>query len=95
MASKPLVFRTHAIQRMFERGVSVDDVRQVVEAGDVIEDYPNDFPFPSQLLLGRRGVRPLHIVAAHDVANGATIIVTVYEPDPTRWDASFRNRTTP
>jgi len=24
----------------------------VIETGEIIEDYPNDFPYPSRLLLG-------------------------------------------
>jgi hypothetical protein len=34
----------------------------------------------------------LHVVAAdHDEAN-ETIIITVYEPDPTIWDDDFRSK---
>jgi len=29
-----LVFRLHAIQRMFERQISVEDVRQVLSSGE-------------------------------------------------------------
>jgi len=45
-----LTFRLHATQRMFQRGISVDDVRHVVEGGHVSEDYPDDQPYPSCLL---------------------------------------------
>ncbi|NOT26197.1 MAG: DUF4258 domain-containing protein [Acidobacteria bacterium] len=47
-----LTFRLHATQRLFERGISIDDVRHVVEGGNVVEDYPDDQPYPSRLLLG-------------------------------------------
>ena len=42
-----LVFRVHAIQRMFQRRVSEEEVKQVVVAGETIETYPDDKPFPS------------------------------------------------
>jgi len=63
-AETRLVFRVHALRRMFERRISVDDVLQVLGAGDVIEDYPEDLPYPSRLMLGRVKNRPIHVVAA-------------------------------
>lgn len=32
-----LIFRLHVLQRMFERSVTVDDVRDVVENGEIIK----------------------------------------------------------
>lgn len=39
-----LVFRVHAIKRMFQRRISKDDVRHVLESGETIETYPKDTP---------------------------------------------------
>lgn len=86
-----LVFRAHALQRMFERGFGVDEVKAALLHGETIEDYPDDFPFPSRLVLGFAGERPAHVVAA-DNDEGETIIITVYEPDPAKWDPGFRKR---
>jgi len=52
MSHYPLVFRVHAIQRMFQRRISKDEVRQVVVTGVTVESYPTDKPFPSRLILG-------------------------------------------
>lgn len=49
---QPLIFRGHAIQRMFERAVTVDDVVLVLREGETIESYPDDKPYPSRLVLG-------------------------------------------
>jgi len=87
-----LVFRVHAIQRMFQRRISVDDVRHVLSTGEVIEDYPNDTPYPSHLVLGWRGSRPIHVVAAENMEGQETIVITVYEPDLTQWEPGFRRR---
>jgi len=87
-----LVFRVHAIQRMFERRISKDDVRHVLETGEVIINYPDDKPYPSRLILGWRGSRPLHIVAADNPADREIIIITAYEPDPQQWEATFKRR---
>ena len=90
-----LVFRIHAIQRMFQRHVSKDDVRHVLESGETIETYPKDTPYPSRLVLGWRESRPLHVVVADNADHQETIVITVYEPDPEEWEQDFRRRKRP
>ena len=87
-----LVFRVHALQRMFERAISEDDVRHVLATGEVIREYPEDRPYPSRLILGWRELRPLHIVAADSTDEDAAIIITVYEPSPELWETDFKRR---
>ena len=55
MTSRPIMFRIHAIQRMFERHVSEEKVKEVVQSGEMIEDYSDEMPYPSGLMLGGRG----------------------------------------
>lgn len=90
--SRQVIFSGHAAKRMFQRSISVDDVLQVLELGEVIEDYPNDFPYPSRLLLAQIAGRYLHVVVAENAANNELIIVSLYEPDPAKWDSEFRRR---
>ena len=85
-------FRLHAVQRMFERGITVLDVKEVIKTGKVIENYPEDKPFQSYLLLGFIKEKPLHVVAAVDNETKKAIIITVYEPDPKLWQAGFERR---
>ena len=68
------------------------EVYEAVSAGEIIEDYPDDTPYPSCLVFGptRRG-RPVHVVCAHVSEEDRSIIITVYEPDPDRW-IEFRRR---
>jgi len=89
-----LVFRLHAVRRMFERGISPDDVRDAIRTGEVIEDYPDDTPYPSQLMLGWAGARPLHVVVARNSAEHEVIIVTVYVPDAKQWQPGYKRRKT-
>jgi hypothetical protein len=51
-----VVFTGHAIQRMFERAISRDDVLAVIEQGEAIAEYTDDKPHPSRLLLGFVGI---------------------------------------
>ncbi|OGK87807.1 MAG: hypothetical protein A2X52_10015 [Candidatus Rokubacteria bacterium GWC2_70_16] len=90
-----LVFRVHALRRMARRGISVAEVRQALGTGEAIEAYPDDTPYPSRLVLGWGGPRPLHVVVADDAGGGQTIVITVYEPDPVRWEVDFRRRRQP
>ena len=92
MTFSRLVFRVHAIQRMFDRHIAVKDVRDVLETGELIECYADDEPYPSYLVLGFAGPRPIHVVAANDDREERTVVITVYEPTPDQWDSTFKRR---
>ena len=87
-----IVYRQHAIRRMFEREISADDVLSVLLDGETIESYPSDTPYPSRLMMGFRGQRPLHIVIADNLAEDTQIVITVYEPDSALWENDFTTR---
>jgi len=73
--------------------IRVDEVLQALERGEIIEEYPEDQPYASCLVLGRTALgRPLHIVCAPVPDERRLIIVTTYQPDPRRWDPEFRQR---
>ena len=92
MSQARTTFRVHALQRMFERNISVEEVESVLKSGLVIEDYPTDFPYPSRLLLGWNKNRPLHVVEAINRMDNESIVVTAYQPDPAAWDGEFKRR---
>jgi hypothetical protein len=87
-----LTFSGHAIRQMFLRRISESDVQSVVAYGEVIEDYPDDNPFPSCLLLDFVKGMPIHVVLSYDVETSSCCVVTAYVPDPKIWDDSFRSR---
>ena len=68
------------------------DVRHALGNGEELEAYPEDHPYPSRVVLGWLGSRPLHIVVAQNPPDDEIIIITIYEPNPFLWDASFRRR---
>jgi hypothetical protein len=49
-------------------------------------------PYPSALLLGTVDGRVLHVVVGHDAGTERCYVVTVYEPDPEKWERDFRRR---
>ena len=87
-----LLFRVHAVQRMFERHISVKNALSAIETGKTIEDYSSEMPEPSRLILGFQGKRPFHLVASEDLQTNQITIVTVYIPDPGKWDKDFKSR---
>lgn len=94
MAQRRLIFRDHAVRRMHERAISVEEVRAAL-AGEVVESYPDDRPYPSRLIRASCSSRVLHVVAADVPSTEDTIIITVYIPDPEKWDPTFTIRRIP
>ena len=92
MNSRRIVFRVHAIQRMFERRVTEENVRRVLEQGEMIEDYSDEMTYPGGLMLGKHGKRPLHVVVAENTNDNEAIVITAYEPDPSQWKSNSRDR---
>ena len=102
MRCRRLLFSAHAIRRMFERRVGADEVRQVLQMGDIIATYPDDKPYPSCLLLGIVAGRPLHVVVSMSGTIDAEAdfyeecqVITVYSPDPEQWRGGYRTRRRP
>ena len=88
------IYRTHAIERLFERDISEDDVEDIVLNGKIIEYYENDKPYPSFLTLGyedRDLNKPLHVVYAKN-EESIIIIITAYRPDITKWKNNYQTR---
>ena len=87
------IYRTHAIERLFERDISEDDVEACVVDANIIEEYSDDKPYPSYLALGYEGgdiTKPIHVVFAKNL--DSVIIITAYRPDKTKWINKYQTR---
>ena len=87
-----IILTRHAFVQMFAREITPDAVREVISIGQVVEHYPDDRPYPSQLMLGFIEGRAIHVVVARDQASGRCYVVTAYPPDPERWEPDFTRR---
>jgi hypothetical protein len=92
LITRQILFRVHAIQRMFERGISENKVRHALEVGETIEDYSSEMPEPGRLILGFQGKHPIHVVASENQPANEVIVITVYIPDPNKWNKDFKSR---
>lgn len=87
------IYRVHAIQRMFQRDISENVVQECVRSGKIIEDYSNDKPYPSFLVLSFENKninKPIHVVFAKN--DDENIIITVYRPDKLKWTNNYQKR---
>ena len=77
---------------MFRRNIALEEVKFILNAGEVISEYPDDKPYPCFLILGFIDHRPLHLLAAKDSETGNCIMVTAYEPDKNLWSLDFKTK---
>ncbi len=78
---------THALRRLQQRDLLLQDAVASLEHGALTEDYPTDPRGPSLLLLSITSAKlPLHTVWGIQ-ATGEEIVslVTVYVPDSSQW----------
>ena len=86
-------FKKHALVRIVERKISIQEVEEALLNCNLIESYSEDKPLPSYLVIGfTKNERPLHILVALDKIEGYIWIITVYEPDQTIWSDQMTKR---
>ena len=95
-SAKMRLYLPHALRQMArpDRMIATEEVRAVIERGDLVEDYPDDSRGHSCLMLGfGEGGRPIHVVCAPK--DEYLAIITAYLPDPHEWAEGFRRRRFP
>ena len=88
-----LRWTSHILERLFQRNIHLDDVKTALMSGEIIEQYPTDYPFPSCLVLGRtKSGFPLHVVCGTN--NNELWLITAYIPASDEWTEDFKRRRT-
>lgn len=84
-------FTLHAVKRLEERKIFLTDIASCISNGMIIEQYPDDYPYPSCLISGLDTAQDhIHIVVG---CNGKELfLITAYRPDPERWEPDFKTR---
>jgi hypothetical protein len=86
-------FSQHAVDQAILRHISVQELREAIAGGEVIETYTEDKYGPSCLIFGMTDAgRPVHVQCS-DPSRFIVKIITVYEPDPALW-VEFKVRRT-
>lgn len=90
-AEKPFIMTRHAEARRRQRGILISDIKAAIMTGEIIEDYPDSYPYPACLVLSVNiGSGPLHVVCG--IADDILWVITTYRPDPDKWDSDFKTR---
>lgn len=81
----------HARIRLLERNISIDDIINGINTGEIIKQYPDDKPLESCLILGLSVKKNyIHIVVSCDV--NFIYLITAYFPNPDIWETNFKTR---
>lgn len=81
----------HAAKRLEQRGIFIKDIINCILTGEIIEHYPDDYPYPSCLILGISvNHKHLHVVVGSDMKT--LWIVTAYFPDSQKWEDDLKTR---
>lgn len=66
-----------------------------MQNGEIIEDHPDDYPFPSCLICGfNTNNQPIHTVWAYNKNKQLAILITVYRPNNNQWINNYKRRKT-
>lgn len=86
-----VIITIHAQERLRQRGIRAKDVRNCVMTGEIIEQYPDDFPFPSCLIFGQSvSGKTMHVVASDGGTESR--IITAYFPNNIKFEDDLKTR---
>ena len=88
--NKEVVLTQHFLDKIELRDIKILDIKQAIINGEIIENYPDDYPYPSALVLGFSDNKPLHIVAG--IGSDLLWLITAYYPDSDIWEDNNRTR---
>ena len=76
----------HADEEIHNDYLSFEEVFISAINGEIIENYPDDKPYPSCLIYGKNFKNePIHSVWAYNKEAKASVLITAYRPDPDKW----------
>lgn len=91
-AEEQFEFSKHAVDQSIVRQIRVQEVKEVIANGQVIEDYPEDKYGPSCLIFGSTQTqRPIHVQCSYP-SRSLVKVITVYEPNAQQWNNDFTQR---
>lgn len=86
-----ILISEHAKNRCRERDIKQKDVKNCVMTGEIIEQYSDDFPFPSCLIFGHAADnRIIHVVISDEGESGR--IITAYIPNTDKFEDDLKTR---
>ena len=91
ITERKIQWTNHCAKQMVERDISRKDVFHCIEKGEIIEDYPDAFPYPCCLIYGHSvDNRTIHVVVGSD--GERLYMVTAYVPNIIKFEADLKTR---
>lgn len=89
--NKSIQWSNHALTRMMQRNITSENVIQILINGKIIEQYPDDYPYPSCLICGiDKNQKYVHVVCG--IGENKLWIITAYYPNIHEWGKNFTIR---
>ena len=81
----------HMTIRLDERNIKLRFIQNALLNGEIIEQYPNDYPYPSCLVLYFMNEKiPIHVCVG--LGDRKLWIITAYYPNTDDWEDDFKTR---
>ena len=91
LEEEKIQWTNHVLVRLLQRGITQKEIENALLNGEIIEEYENDYPYPSCLVCGLNAQSEiLHIVCG--LAQQKLWIITAYYPDNIKWKEDFKTR---
>ena len=89
--NRAMRWTNHIHTRLIKRNIRIADVEQILLSGEIIERYPDDYPYPSCLVSGvGAGNNYIHVVCG--ISETELHLITAYYPNPAKWSEDFKLR---
>jgi len=86
-----IVFTQHLSLKCEQREIDYEAIKQTILTGEIIEQYPADYPYPSCLIYCLlESKKHLHTVVG--LGDNRIWIVTAYYPDKREWESDYKTR---
>lgn len=86
-----IIISVHAQERLRQRGIKQKDIKNCILTGEIIEQYPEDFPFQSCLIFGYTiDNKIIHVVASDE--GSVSRIITAYFPNKEKFENDLKTR---
>ena len=90
-SSRKIYWSLHSAEMMAKRGISRSDILNCLQNGEIIEDYPDSFPYPSCLVFGKTVYsKIMHVVVG--IKEESLVIITAYFPSTVKFEKDLRTR---
>ena len=81
----------HCVVRLFQRNISQEDIENALLNAEIIEEYENDYPYPSCLVYGiDLNNKVLYVVCG--TSETELWVITAYYPDNIKWKDDLKTR---